>query len=243
MGRLSGRRIIVTRSAERAAALTELLRVEGADVVELASIETVDAPDGGEGLREALESIDRYEWLVVTSPEGARRVRSAAPDLGHSRVRIAAVGRATAEAIGRADLVPAVHTGAGLGDAFPSGSGHVLLAVALDAGSDFEIAARAKGWTVNRIAAYATLPVPLDPRVVRDAVARADAVLFASGSAVGSWARSVGNEVPPLVVAIGPSTAQVLSDVGIAPVVIAVEQSLQGLVDTVVSELAPDRRP
>lgn len=242
MGRLDRRRIIVTRAADRAGALSDMLRAEGAEVVELALIETVDAPDAGVALRTALASIDTYDWLVVTSAEGARRVRAILGDAGLSSVRIAAVGRATADAMGRADLVPEVQTGAALGEAFPaleevdpSGPGCILFAAALDAGEDFERAVRAKGWRVDRITAYATRPVRLERG---DDVPDADAVLFASGSAVRSWVQSLGTSTPPAVVAMGPSTARVLEELGITGVTVAAEQSLHGLVDAVIERLS-----
>lgn len=236
MGRLDRRRIIVTRSADRAGTLSDLLRLEGADVVEVALIETADAPDGGEALRAALAGLEVYAWLVVTSPEGARRVRAVLDDIDRHDIQIAAVGRASADAIGRADLVPDVQTAAALGAAFPVGTGRVLFAAALDAGTDFETAARAKGWTVDRISAYATQPTSVEIR--RDILENADAVLFASGSAARSWVRTLGSDFPPAVVAMGPSTARVLEELGVSGVSIAVEQSLHGLVDAVIERLS-----
>ncbi len=234
----------MTRSADRARVLSDMLRAEGAEVVELALIEIVDAPDSGEALRTALASMGVYDWLVVTSPEGARRVSALADVAALRDIRIAAVGRATADAMGRVDLVPDVQTGAALGEAFPSlgevqpyASGRVLFAAALDAAEDFERAARAKGWKVDRITAYATRPVPIDAQHVDD-IHGADAVLFTSGSAARSWVQSVGTSTPPTVVAMGPSTARVLEELGITGVAVAAEQSLQGLVDAVVDRLS-----
>lgn len=238
MRRLTGRRIIVTRSADRAGALCDLLSAQGADVVEIPTVETAAAPDGGMALHSALASLGDYEWLVVTSPEGARRVRRALPDVDRQTVKIAAVGRATADVIGRVDLVPDVQTGAALGESFPNGTGRVLFAAALDAGTDFEAAARAKGWTVDRVTAYATQPVEIDTERARASVSTADAVIFASGSAARSWVRSLGNTMPAHVIAMGPSTARVLDELGIAPVVVAGEQSLDGLVAAVVETVS-----
>lgn len=236
MGRLDRRRIIVTRAADRAGGVSDMLRAEGAEVVELALIETVDAPDAGEALRAALSQVQSYDWLVVTSPEGARRVRALVDDDTLRNIRIAAVGRATAETIGRADLVPEVQTGAALGREFPTGAGSVLFAAALDAGTDFETAARAKGWTVDRITAYATRPIAVDAR--REDLDTADAVLFASGSAARSWVHSLGTSMPDVVVAMGPSTARVLDELGIGGVTVASVQSVEGLVDAVIGRLA-----
>ena len=236
MKRLAGRRIIVTRAADRGTELTDLLRNEGADVEEMPMTESVDPRDGGEALRTVLAKLDEYDWLVVTSPEGARRVRRIVPDIDRRSIGIAAVGRATADEIGRADLVPSVQTGLALGEEFPKGTGRVLFPAARDAGTEFESAARAKGWTVERITAYATEPIAIEVGRMRDAIARSDAVLFASGSSARSWVHSAGCEVPRVVVAMGPSTARVLDELGVAPVVVAADQSLQGLVDALIAQ-------
>lgn len=233
MASLAGRRIIVTRSAERAGRLSDLVRARGAEVIEVALTETVDAPDGGEALRRALADVDAYQWLILTSPEGARRVREILGERpsATSGPRIAAVGEATADAFGGADLVPEIHTAAALGAALPVGAGRMLFAAALDAGTDVETAAGAKGWTVERVTAYATRARPVDRASVDADLARADAVIFASGSAGRAWVESFGRDVPPVVVAMGPSTARVLGELGIESVIVAGEQSLEGLVD------------
>ena len=236
---LSGRKIIVTRSAERAGGLAELLKVAGAEVIEIPVTTTVDALDGGEGLRRAIDNLALYEWAVVTSPEGAHRLRE-----GLSRVanrerhfKIAAVGSATAAAVGGADLIPHVQTGRSLGEIFPSGTGRVLLAVAESAGVDFENAARSKGWTVDRVATYRT--VPIVPSTDRGTEIRgADAVTFASASSVAAWIEAFGPIFPPVVVAMGPTTAAALDSFAVAGVVVAAEQTLHGLVAATAAALA-----
>ena len=89
---LSGRRIIVTRSAQRAGALSKMFREAGAEVIEIAVTDTVDPADNGQALREACQAIDQYDWVVVTSPEGAHRFREAmtAASLEHRSFKIAA---------------------------------------------------------------------------------------------------------------------------------------------------------
>ncbi|MFM8946198.1 MAG: uroporphyrinogen-III synthase, partial [Actinomycetota bacterium] len=149
MGALNGRTIIITRAADRGSALADRLREFGADVMEIPLTRTEDPIDGGAALDDALARLTEFDWVVVTSPEGARRFATATSrhglDLQALRahgLRLAAVGEATAEAIGGADLVPTTQTGSDLGDEFPSGSGRVLLAVAEGAGTDFEVRTR-----------------------------------------------------------------------------------------------------
>lgn len=255
--------MIVTRAAEKSGPLADGLRRFGIDVVEMPLTRTVDAADGGAALRDAVANLSAYDWVVVTSPEGARRMREAldstsSGDMVHrdpsrhqstgdaasgtdtSRPRIAAVGRATAEALGGADLVPSVQTGAALGEAFPDGPGRVLLAVARDAGTDFERAAAAKGWTIDRIAVYVTEPVPFTPEEIagmRAVIDDCDAVVMAAPSAVQSWVAALGPTMPAVVVAMGPSTADALAAAGFPRCTVAAEQSLDGLVQAVVQAL------
>lgn len=235
---LAGRTIIVTRAAERAGGLTSLLIDAGATVLEIPVTTTVDAQDAGIALQEAIDNIERYDWVVVTSPEGAHRFREAASriDSSQQHFKTAAVGTATADAVGGADLVPHVQTGRSLGESFPSGSGRVLLAVAESAGTDFEVAARGKGWTVDRVTTYRTVPVT--PSVDRGTdISHADAITFASASSVHAWHEVFGITMPKVVVAMGPMTAHALNELGLENVVVASEQTLTGLVNATAQAL------
>ncbi|MEQ1702046.1 MAG: uroporphyrinogen-III synthase, partial [Ilumatobacteraceae bacterium] len=87
MGVLAGRKVVVTRAAEQADDLAELLRAAGAVPVVVPLIEIAAEPGAAAAL--AAEHPDRFEWLVVTSPNGARsyaRVHPSAPS------QVAAVG-------------------------------------------------------------------------------------------------------------------------------------------------------
>jgi uroporphyrinogen-III synthase len=236
---LAGRTIIVTRAADRAGGLTSLLIDAGATVLEIPVTRTVDAGDGGHHLRTAINNIEQYDWVVVTSPEGAHRFRDAIALLGASprQFKIAAVGTATAEAVGGADLIPNVQTGRSLGESFATGQGRILLAVAESAGTDFEVAARGKGWTVDRVTTYRTVSItPTDDR--SGDISQADAITFASASSARAWHDVFGVTMPKVVVAMGPMTASALSELGIPDVVVATEQSLKGVVTATVEALA-----
>jgi uroporphyrinogen-III synthase len=236
---LAGRTIIVTRATERAGGLTTLLHDQGAQVLEIPVTTTVDAVDGGRDLRTAINNIESYDWVVVTSPEGAHRFREAISSITSVRqhFKVGAVGTATAAALGRADLVPNVQTGRSLGESFPFGSGRILLAVAESAGTDFEEAARHKGWTVHRVMTYRTIPITPD-RDRKTEIVVADAITFASASSVRAWHDVFGTTMPKVVVAMGPMTATALTEIGISDVVVATEQSLTGLVEATSRALA-----
>ncbi len=225
---------MVTR--ERPGELAATLASRGADVVHLPLISVVDPVDGGAALRRALDELGRFDWLVVTSPAGAERVGAAAAMT--TQVKLAAVGTATATALrsasGRSvDLVPEVQRADRLAEAFNAAEStpqRVLIAHADRAASTLPDALRAGGHDVSTVIAYRTVDVEpaADALGLIDDV---DAVVFASGSAVESWCRSVDQRCPPIVVAIGPATAAVASRLGLDVTGVAAEHSLSGLAD------------
>lgn len=230
---LAGQRVVVTRPAERGM-LATLLRMQGADVIELPLIGIADPEDGGAALHAALDDLAAYDWLVVTSPAGAQRVADAVAAAAPGAPLLAAVGTATGDALGRTpDLVPTRQIAEALVDAFPHGHGKVLLARAADARMVVPFGLRSKGWQVDDVVAYRTTIIDYGP-LPADA-ASADVVVFASGSQVRAWAQNFGAVTPPVTVAIGPATAAVAADVGIAITAVAQHHSLSGLVETVIA--------
>jgi uroporphyrinogen-III synthase len=228
---LEGCRVLVTR--ERPGELASLLTDRGATVFHVPLIAVIDPDDGGAALGVALGDLQRFDWLVVTSAAGSERVAAAAaaaPD-----VALAAVGTATARVLASAagrsvDLVPAVQRADALVDAFAervSGPQRILVAQADIAASTLVDGLRAGGHDVTVVTAYRTVAVEPDRTLVGDA----DAVLFASGSAVESWWRALGVETPPIVVVIGPTTAATADRLGLKVTAVAADHSLDGLVD------------
>lgn len=237
-GPLAGRRVVVTRAADQAEPLASRLRALGAEPVLLPLIDIVAASDGGADLASALAHLGSYDWLVVTSPNGAQRVRDALHQLAPARrPRLAAVGSVTAAGLGLpADLVPATQLAYALVAEFPTGSGSVLLAQAEQAGPAVGAGLTAKGWRVDVVAAYRTVPIrPTSAQLLT--TLSADAVLFASGSAVRAWTQVFGTQTPAFVIAIGPSTAQAANDLGLKVDAVAADHSLDGLVGELVTQL------
>jgi uroporphyrinogen III methyltransferase/synthase len=242
---LFGRTVVVTRARAQAGELSGRLRRLGAEVVEVPTIEVVDPADGGAALDEAVTRLAGYDWVVVTSPNGARRLARRlrdARDLGAAR--LAAIGPGTASALAEfhlaVDLVPERFVAEGLLEVFPdppSAGGRVLLARAAVARDVLPDGLAARGWTVDVVEAYRTLPVPLDD-AARTRVAAADAVTFTSSSTVEHFVAAGGDAVvPPVVAAIGPVTAATARRLGIGVTVEAAVHTLDGLCDAVVSAL------
>jgi len=192
-------RVAVTREdlAERVAALghepvlVELLRLEPLG----------DEPVDASG----------YDWLVVTSANGAHELGRR----GVTAQRIAAIGPATAGALRgyglNVDLVPRVHTQQGLREELPPG--RLLLAAAEGARRDVLDA--------DFVPLYRTVELPQE--------VDADVALLMSGSA----ARALLTRIP--VVAIGPQTADEARRAGCEVVAVAEPHTVDGLVEALAS--------
>ncbi|HEX9258370.1 MAG TPA: uroporphyrinogen-III synthase [Acidimicrobiales bacterium] len=233
---------MVTRAADQAGRLTALLEEQGAAVLEIATI-AIEAPvDGGAALADAVAKLSSYEWVVVTSVNGAARLADA---LGALRPgRLAAVGPGTAEALAQrglgVDLVPARALAEGLLDELPPphGTRRLLLAQADRARPVLADGLRASGWQVDAVTAYRTVARPLDD-TQRAAAAIADAVTFTSASTVEGWVGAGGlGCTPNVVVCIGPVTAEAAHAAGLSVTRRANPHTLEGLVSATVSALS-----
>jgi len=99
-------------------------------------------------------------------------------------------------------------------------------------------ALRARGWLVDEVEAYRTVPVAVDD-AGRQVLASADAVTFSSSSAVDQFVAAVGTQGAPAVVAcIGPITAETARSHGLGGVVVATDPSPASLAAAVAAALA-----
>ena len=234
---LFGKRVVVTRTAEQAGQLSRALRIRGATPIEIPAIVVTDPPDG-EPLRRAVQQLGEYDWLVLTSPNGARRTCDALRDTRQlGGVSVAAIGPGTASALADynivADLVPHTYVAEALLDAFPApptGGGRVLLARALDARQVLPEGLAALGWDVEVVPVYQTV-APAADEAMMTRLADAEAITFTSSSTVRNFVDLVGPQHMPSVVAcIGPITAATARSMGLHVHVEAAEHTITGLV-------------
>lgn len=232
---LGGRSVVITRSAAQNASLRTLLEAQGATVVEVPLIAIEEPEDEGRERDAMLQRFHSFDWVVVTSPNGADRVvpfitASLAAADTDSFPRFAAVGDATARVLGRAvDLVAEPARASVLADMFPPGHGTVLLVQGNLADDALDGTLSAKGWDVTRVVAYRTVSVSPVP-AQREAALSADVLLLASGSAAGAWVDAFGTQTPPVVVSIGPSTTKAAEQLGISVTATAEEQTLGAMI-------------
>jgi len=226
-GRLRGWRVLVTRQPEQAAGLAEALRREGAHVIEVPLIEIAPPADPA-ALRQAIERLADYEWLVFTS---ANAVRAFAIELSARALpqglRIATVGPSTTEAVmgslagAIVSLQPAEDFRAeGLVAAFAAedlSGRRVLIPASARALDTLASGLTARGAQVEVVTAYRTLTPADAPRRLAEALAEGvDVVTLASPSAVEGFVSSCPPGVPrPKAVVIGPVTERAARQAGL----------------------------
>ena len=205
-------KVIVTRPRGQAGPLVARLEELGFEVVECPLIEI-------EPFEDAVD-VDGYEWVIVTSPNGARELARRATG---TLPKVAAVGPGTAETLRELGIepafVPRVSSQDGFLEEFPRPEGRILFAAA-------------EGSRRRAIEALQADFVPLyQTRLLTPEHApEGDVVVLASGSAARSFA-ALGADVP--AVTIGPQTTKVAHGLGLRVAAEADTHDLDGLVDAV----------
>lgn len=221
---LRGRKVLITRSPDRAAALAQALSDAGAEPLLLPLIDFERAADQ-HALGEALDGLAAgdYDWLVVSSITTVRALKAKAAERGAELsalipegVRVATIGpssRRILEAEGiRVDLAPeGSQSAAGLLEVWPEGSGRILLPQADIADTLLSSGLAAKGAEVAVVTAYRTVDYP----------ARPDERLVTELAKAPAWSDVDGGELPLLE----PAAARTLIDDGGLAAVVAASPS------------------
>jgi uroporphyrinogen III methyltransferase/synthase len=213
--------VLVTRPRAQAAKLVRALEAEGFDVVAEPLIAV-------ESLSEDPIDVSGYDWVFVTSANGAREL---ARRMTARPRAIAAVGPGTAEALHEeglhADVVAVQHTQDGLVQAFPEPPRRAL----------FVGAEGARDELVTRLAAD-FLPAYRTVELEVDGLPAADLALLMSPSAARAYAKA-GGAGP--AVSIGPHTTAAARAAGVVVVAEAEPHDVRGLVDCAAAWRASSR--
>ena len=254
---LFGRRIMVTRSRHQSSALSVKLEEAGAEVIELPliRIKPAAAPDVVE---EVFSVIGEYDWLIFTSANGVRHFFDLFLEKFHDLralglLRIGVVGPATARALGRyhirADLIPAKAVAEALADILIAQGvmdNLKILVVTGNLSSDLLVKKlEDERAIVDTLQVYETQKTDLSEhpaaRIFREE--GADAVIFASSSAVKSFVAQSENLSPgpeamkPLGVSIGPLTSKAMRECGLPVDVEAEDASIDSMVQALCKKL------
>jgi uroporphyrinogen-III synthase len=254
---MSAPTILVTRPESARAELANTLTGLGYAVATVPTIAIEPLPPGGP-LDIACRTLQKFDWVALTSPNAARAViaarqRHAAgrPIPAHPPLW-AAIGAATSEVLAAenvpVDLVPPRSTGISLVAALIAtgrmGGSRILLPRSDSAGDTMPSLLRRAGADVDAIEGYQTVEAPessLGPLAdVLDEPTLA-AIVVASGSAARGLV-TLSRQVDRLsrlrgisIVSIGPSTSAVLRGLGLEPAAEAAGPTSQAIAEAVAS--------
>jgi uroporphyrinogen III methyltransferase / synthase len=248
---LFGWRVLVPRTREQAAVVSERLLEHGAVPEEVPTI-TVEPPRTPQQMERAVKGLvtGRYEWVAFTSVNAVKAVREKLEEYGldaraFAGVKVAAVGEQTMAALLdfgiRPDLVPdGAQSAEGLADAWPPFDdvldpiNRVLLPRADIATETLLAKLTDLGWEAEDVTAYRTVRAAPPPAPIREAIKGGgfDAVLFTSSSTVRNLVGIAGKPHAVTVIGvIGPQTAKTAAEFGLRVDVIAPKPSVAALVD------------
>lgn len=251
---LFGKRVVVTRSRSQSSELSAALSQLGAEVLELPLISiSEDEESTGEDIWPTLWN---YRWIVFTSPNGVKyffeKFYRKFDDLrSFGGMRIACIGETTASAVREqrlaVDLIPEEAVAENLAETLlreETLDNETVLVVTGNRNRDVLIERLEEGHAiVDVFPVYRTDLTNLDdhPAAMRFREAGADAITFASSSAVDGFVQQAKNLQPgegarrPKGVAIGPKTAERMRQIGLPVDRLAKQASIDGLVRAVQS--------
>ncbi len=235
------KRVVVTRAFDQAGSLVERITAKGWQAVVVPLIAMEEPEDGGASLRSALINAPKhYDWIAVTSPNGAVALDGALDRQLGDALSVAAVGPGTAAALvglgWRVAMIADRSIAEGLLESFASMSpGRILLPQAADARTVLADGLRTMGWDVTAVVAYRSVPVKPSAADVAAATG-AHAIVFTSSSTVSAWV-STGAPVPSIVVSIGPATSETARLAGITVTTEAAPHTLDGVMSALASAL------
>ncbi len=257
---LTGLRVLVGRAPHQASALSSGLRALGAEVFEIPFIE-IRKPRSSKPLDAALNNIRDYDWLILTSVNGAdavwQRLKTLRIDKKALRhLKVAAIGPATRTAIEKQGIkvrvVPRHYVAESVVESLRElvKGKRVLLARARVARDVIPIELGKLGAEVDVVEAYETV-IPESSRVrvrelLKDESQRPNLITFSSSSTVRNFVALVGDEprgrgrphhtgpFPGIRFAsIGPVTSSTLRELGLRVDIEAKEYTIPGLIEAI----------
>lgn len=250
---LAGWRVLVPRGGPWGDSVAATLRGKGAVPV-VAPLINFASTDDIETLEQSLAALaaGEFDWLTVTSATTVDVLYSYQATIPPS-TKVAAVGETTAAALKAVgypvDLVPDRDNSAAgmarqLNEIEPETRRILSLRSEL-AKPVLSTSLKKSGHDVRSVIAYRTVGVPATDKVVRDVTSgRINAILVTSGSV----AEQVREQFPDiaddtLIAAIGPRTARDAEKVSLPIQLVAPQQSIDSLIDTLSERTPPVPSP
>lgn len=249
---LAGKRILITRAKEQAQDFAQQIKALGGIPIVIPLL-SIQSPRDLAPVKRAIRRLDTFNWLVLTSQNGVHRFfqfvkqeNGSIQRIGH--LKIAVVGEKTLQTLQSygvsADVVPR--------DEFTAEALLDCLLPQLEKGDRLLLARgnlartilpdrlRNNGMEVVDIAIYETVTNRDGQHELRHLLAekRLDAVAFTSSSTAKHFIHFVEDldwkrNDHLCLAAIGPITANTMTDLGIAPTVVAEKNTTEGLIEAI----------
>ena len=243
---LQGIRVVITRPRAQYETFANAIIKLGGKPICFPLIEVVPLEDYSE-LDKSLGNLDSYDWLIFTSVNGVKivadRLLFLRLDYPPKKLKVAAVGSKTAQALIDVGIVPDFMPTEYISDAIISGLGslknkRILLPCAQISRDTLPQMIHKAGGEVDQLPVYRTIPVMPDKLDYEVVDGKVDAVTFTSSSAVKNFSRLINSKgmrrlklSNPVFAYIGPITAQTARELNISVTVIANTYTTDGLVD------------
>lgn len=255
---LAGRRVVVTRAREQSARFCSRLKAAGARAILVPVVKIVPSTDQSV-IDGVLESFGRFDWAVFTSVNGVELWWNALEERELDRsvfsgVKVAAVGKATAQALDALgippDFVPERYTGAAVASGMTDVAGmRVCLLRARVAGDELPRVLRERGADVSDVPVYENVPQEIGTSSAAELTRGVDVVTFTSGSTVTNFV-DAARKYPELKDAvyglpcacIGPVTAEVAREAKLKVALVAEVHTTDGLFDALMAYFEREKR-
>lgn len=253
---LFGKKILVTRTREQAAALSEIFEDLGGETLEFPTI-SIAEPEDYAPLDQSIMELRNFNWVVFTSVNGVlsffKRLRYHRKDIRELyNARLCAIGPKTRESLEKYGLmveyIPgeyrAEEIAVGLRGKLTYGE-RVLLPRAAGARKALPEALSEMGAVVTEVAAYRTVPAAGNGAALKEMLGKGeiDLVTFTSSSTVQYFVEMVGSQFLNALqrkfttACIGPVTAGTARELGLQVDVVAEEYTIEGLVKTIIKNV------
>ncbi len=251
---LFGKRIVITRARAQASGLVSTLSKLGAHCIEIPTIQIAE-PENTQPLKESIENIKDYDWLVFTSVNGVKFFFNTLFEMGYDvrvlgHLKFACIGPVTKERLKDygiiSDILPETYRAESVIDAFSAFEikhKKILLPRAKQARTILPEELTRMGAQVDDITAYETL---LNTDGKNDLISflenqKIDAITFTSSSTVSNFISQLESKDTRkllknvAIASIGPITSDTARSYGIEPEIEAKEFTIQGLVNSLLA--------
>jgi uroporphyrinogen III methyltransferase/synthase len=249
---LAGLSVLVARAEGQAEQFRDLLERLGAEVIVQPAIRILP-PEDFSPVDEAIARLEKFDWLVFSSANGARFFFDRWESVTKKRLptpfpRMAAIGPGTAEELMQrgchVELVPDAYRAEALAEALlAAGAGGKKVLLVRGSRGRETLAERlaAAGVIVEQVVVYRNVDVERpDPAVAaRLAAGKLDWIAVTSSSIARSLVKMFGDDLRRARLAgISPVTSGVLVELGYPPAAEAKEYTLPGLVEAICRAIA-----